>query len=405
MKYIWYNLKSFYLKRPLILILIIFSVICSCIMIHFSYGLFQNYQLKKQYDLSDKREIALTLQGIFEEIADAGLNDDEFYLKANETADHYVTLKLFKKYLAEFDDSFAEKLKYIEATAVVEDLPFRMAFSIKNGEIIKSEEFEKEVENSAMLESGRYFTGEEYQHGERVAVSWDYKHWNTLASPVSNRLAVDENTMRIQGKDYKIIGYGTIDNDRPTIPITSLDGTTPFAKNIIFHFKKPVRQEQYDVVAEKTEQIFGDRAVLEPANLPDDDAVYLYNTIIIVTIFITLVSAVNFAILYRYILSSRKQSLMVYRICGMNFGRVVLLYLGECVALTVPAYLIGILLFENLILKKVSRFYEYMNDSYGIYIYLVLFAVYFLLSVLILTVMIIHALKTDAELNIKGGLR
>lgn len=405
MNYIWCNIKSFFVNKKPIFILMLFSVICSCIMIHFSYGLFQNYQLKKQYDLSDKKEIALTLSGTFEEIADKELNADEFYLKTNETSDYYVTLELLKKYLAEFDDSFAEKLKYIEATAVVDELPFRMDFSIKNGLIIKSDEFEKEVENNAMLESGRYFTKEEYQNGKRVAISWDYRHWNTLSSPVSNRLAVDENTLRIQGKNYEIIAYGTIDNDRPTIPITSLDDTTPFTEKIIFHFRKSVRQEQYDVVAEKTKQILEDRAVVELASLPDDDAVYLYNTIIIVTIFITFVSAINFAILYRYILSSRKQSLMVYRICGMSFGRVVLLYLGECVALTVPAYLMGVLLFENIILKKVSGYYEYMSDSYGIYIYLVLFVIYFLLSVLILTLMIIHALKTDAELNIKGGLR
>ena len=252
MNYIWCNIKSFFINKKPIFILMIFSVVCSCIMIHFSYGLFQNYQLKKQYDLSDKREIALTLLGTFEEIEDPELNEDEFYLKANETVGHYVTLELLKKYLAEFDDSFAEKLKYIEATAVVDELPFRMDFSIKNGMIIKSDEFEKEVEDNAMLESGRYFTEEEYQNGERIAISWDYLHWNTLASPVSNRLAVDKNTLRIQGKDYEIIAYGTIDNDRPTIPITSLDDATPFAEKIIFHFRKPVRQEQYDAVAEKT---------------------------------------------------------------------------------------------------------------------------------------------------------
>lgn len=405
MNYIFRNIKSFFINKRLIFVLSIFSVLCSCIMIHFSYGLFQNYQLKKQYDLSDKREIALTLSGIFEEVTDQELNHDEFYLKAGETAEHYVTLELLRKYLTEFDDSFAEKLKYIEATAVVDELPFRMDFSMKNGVIIKSEEFEKEVEDNAMLESGRYFTGEEYQNGERVAICWDYKHWNTMSSPVSNRLAVDENTLRIQGKDYEIIAYGTLDIDRPTIPITSLDDATPFTEKLIFHFRKPIRQEQYDAVAEKTDRILGDKAVLEPVSLPDDDAIYLYNTIIIVTVFITLVSAINFAILYRYILSSRKQSLMVYRICGLSFGRVVLLYLGECVALSVPSYLMGILLFENVILKKVSEHYEYMNDSYGLSIYFTLFAIYFLLSVLILTVMIIHALKTDAELDIKGGLR
>ena len=158
-------------------------------------------------------------------------------------------------------------------------------------------------------------------------------------------------------------------------------------------------------VVEKTNKILGDRAVVEPANLPDDDAVYLYNTIIMVTIFITIVSAINFAILYRYILSSRKQSLMVYRICGMSFARVVLLYLGECVVLTVPAYVIGVLLFEHVILKKVSKYYDYMSNSYSSYVYMVLFSIYFILSLLILLFMIIYALKTDKELDVKGGAR
>ncbi len=358
-------------------------------MIHFSYGLYQNYQLKKQYDLSDERKIVLTLQGDFDETSDNELNDDESYFMPADSAKSYVTVDLLKKYVAEFSNSYTDKLKYIEATAIVDKLPFHMNFSIKDGLIIKSDEFEKEVEDNAMLESGRYFTEEEYRKGEKVAICWDYLHWNTMSSPVSKRMAVDKKILHIQGKDYKIIAYGIIDIDRPVIPITSLEDTTPFTGEIVFNFKKPIRQEQYDIVVEKTEKIFGDKAVVAAANLPDDDAVYLYNTIIMVTIFITLVSAINFAVLYRYILSSRKQALMVYRICGLSFCRVVLLYLGECTALTITAYFIGVLLFENVILKKISGYYEYMSSSYSSYIYFVLFAVYFLISLLVLTLMII----------------
>ena len=382
-----------------------FTVICSCIMIHFSYGLYQNYQLKKQYDLSDDREITLTLQGNFDEISDGELNNDESFFAEADSADRYVTVDLLKKYVAEFSNTYTDNLKYVEATAIVDRLPFRMDFAIRDGRMVKSDEFEKEIEDNALLESGRYFTEEEYRNGEAVALCWDYLHWNTMSSPVSRRMAVDRNTLRIQGKEYKIIAYGIIDVDRPTIPVTSLEGATPFAGEIVFHFRRPIRQEQYDVVAEKTAKVLNDKAVIKPVSLPNDDAVYLYNTIILVTVFITLVSAMNFAILYRYILSCRKQSLMVYRICGLSIGKVVLLYLGECVAMTVPAYVIGVLLFANVILKKMSGYYEYMNDSYGISVYLIFFLVYFLLSLLILTVMIIHALKTDMDLKVEGGIQ
>ncbi len=405
MKYIWYNIISFFRYRKMIFFLVAFSVVCSCIMIHFSYGLFQNYQLKKQYDLADKREISLTLLDNFEEVPDKGLNQDQFYLRASETLDAYVTVELWKKFAAEFDNSFMEKLRYIETTAVVDELPFRLVFSVKDGEIVKSSDFEKEVEDNAMLESGRYFTEEEYRDGERVAVCWDYMHWNIMSSPVSNRMAVGEDTLRIQGKNYKIIGYGIIDDDRPTIPFASLDRDTPFTGKIIFRFKDPIRQEQYDALAEKTEKVLGDLAVIEPVELPEEDAIYLYNTIIMITVFIALVSAINFAILYRYILASRKHTLMIYRICGMSFFRVVLMYLGECAVIAVPAYLIGVVFFENIILKRVSGYYEYMNGSYGFFVYLVLFGVYFLVSLMILAGMIVYALRTDADLRVKGGFQ
>ena len=109
-------------------------------MIHFSYGLYQNYQLKKEYDLSDEREIALSLQGDFDEESDKELNDDESYFKPVDSVDNYITMNLLKKYVAEFNNSFTDKLKYIEATAIVDQLPFRMNFSVKDGTIINSDE-------------------------------------------------------------------------------------------------------------------------------------------------------------------------------------------------------------------------------------------------------------------------
>ena len=46
-----------------------------------------------------------------------------------------------------------------------------------------------------------------------------------------------------------------------------------------------------------------------------------------------------------------------------------------------------------------------MSNSYSSYVYMVLFAIYFILSLLILLFMIIYALKTDKELDVKGGVR
>ncbi|MCH5268509.1 MAG: ABC transporter permease [Lachnospiraceae bacterium] len=407
MKYIWCNIKNFYLNKKLIFFITIISVICSGIMIHFAYGLYQNFQLKKVYDISDQREVVVKLQDSFEQnpSPEFAENGSDYYLLASDESADYVTLDLLKQYLTDLGDDFMENVSYIHATAVVDDLPFHCDFSVKNGEFIKSAGFEKYVNDNSKMQQGRFFTEEEYRNGERVAINWHFRYWTFAGSPVAKKLTIDENTMRIQNKIYKVIGYSYIDNDRPTIPISSLDEDTPISEDIIFYLDAPIRKTQYDFLVKKTRENLKELAIVEGLSLPSDDAVYLYNTIILITIFIAIVSASNFAILYRYILSSRKQSMMVYRICGMSFWKVVCLYLGECIFLTIPAYLTGLLLFRGVVLNIVSRYYEYMSGSLDISVYLVLFGIYIVVSLIILTTMIVHALRSDADLKVKGGFQ
>ena len=64
---------------------------------------------------------------------------------------------------------------------------------------------------------------------------------------------------------------------------------------------------------------------------------------------------------------------MVYQICGMSFVRVVLLYLGECVVLTVPLMLSVFCCMAYVILKKYQNIMIIGVIASQSYVYMVLF--------------------------------
>lgn len=65
---------------------------------------------------------------------------------------------------------------------------------------------------------------------------------------------------------------------------------------------------------------------------------------LVISVIISLLSVINFAMLYLFILKNRQRNLAVMRICGCTKVKAVLIYLTECLVLTLPVYFVGALL-------------------------------------------------------------
>ncbi|MGN1411507.1 MAG: FtsX-like permease family protein [Oscillospiraceae bacterium] len=56
-----------------------------------------------------------------------------------------------------------------------------------------------------------------------------------------------------------------------------------------------------------------------------------------ISLFISILSVINFSILYHFIIEKRKKSLSIMRLCGYAKLRTSLIYLSECIILTLSS--------------------------------------------------------------------
>lgn len=271
-------------------------------------------------------------------------------------------------------------------------MPIACYFSIRNNCIVRDDE------NVPRANSGRYFTAEEYRKGENVAYAWDLNTWNVGCSPRMESLLLDHDTMLLQGKKYKVVGYGSTLVDTPMVPIAALAVDTPLAEFFSINLKNPINRPKYEELLQLCQECFQDHVKVSNLNLAAMEDNHLNNTILLLAACIIFVAVMNFTILYRYILEKRSYVFRIYRICGMQKRTAMRNYLLECALLALPAYGISIVLFRFFILPKMSQRFYYLEDGeFGGIIYAVLFLLYFGISLSILSVMIYRQLSyTDA---------
>lgn len=384
--------------------LVILTVLVSCIMIHFSYGLYQSYMSEKEADESNQYTASLTFTYEFEQYNVDKYGDGQCEVRPPDGITEFATVGMLKNFAKDLSDKFQEDLLIVETNAVAESYRLYSVFDILNGELIISDVYEENLKKSSKISSGRFFTPEEFKEGEKVAIAFDKYNINVGNTPYMDKMLVDEDKyVLLEGERYKVIGWGSIDCDLPTIPITSLPDDTPLEGYVTFTFGHPVNRANYQELKELAEIDFQGLAQLESMALPNVDQIYLYNTIIIVSILIALVSSLNFAILYRYILATRKKELRIFRICGMSKFRAVVTYIAECLLITLPVYFFGVFLFAKVLLPIAKKHFYYMYQSYSMEIYGTLFVIYYGVSLLILLGMILFCLKRDEQMQIGGG--
>ena len=133
-------------------------------------------------------------------------------------------------------------------------------------------------------------------------------------------------------------------------------------------------------------------------DIPESENYYLYNTIIIISILIAILAAVNFAVLYRYILSRRTKTLAVFRMCGCTKFTALRMFLSECMFITVPLFALTTIIYDKFMLPKLGQHFEYIESAYSFKLYLLIFGIYIAATFVVLTVMISRFLgKTIRE--------
>lgn len=388
-KYVLKNLKNFISKETAIFIIVIVCQVSSILLSLFSYGVFQNYK-------AETNQINLN-NDIIENEDDWIVFDYELDISAENPVEYKVVYDFCNAAGNLLGDKIANL--YIECENNV-----MMTLIYDNGTYKPMDEYYKNSSMNGQWAEGEWFNDEQVKNREKVCVldiaftedcterneDFDYD-----SMPLAKKKG-DDYYIVLGGEEYKVIGL--IDGSVIAIfPWGVLPDDYPVTCAPEISFNRQLTQKEYDGLKAIYEKYFPDRIIgtAPELELYDPEEVYYYKTNMAISLFIAIVSSINFALLFNYIFDRRRRTLAVLRLTGCTANRARRMYLSEVMLIMIPLLLICTFVFHKFILPWLDGLFPYINQVYGIKIYLIMAGIYFAVSYIIMNIMIIlHLRKT-----------
>lgn len=346
MKYIWKNIYSFFKTETSLFCLCILCILLSSQLMLVAYGIYGCYTKKKLSRESDMNSMEI------------GLSENDVVTKGELSG-------AFLKCPSELTDGIDTIIVYTDYTADPTVRPLDLRFAVRDGKISSSVVFGENIKISGLAD--KYFTEKQEIDGEKVAMIYNGNDQEIQAW--ADSIKKEDGTLEILGNTYNIIGeqsWGAV-----LIPYQSLDDQVPLtsAGGITLFFHDPVTREQYNILKERLTQELGYRVLFPERKIYDFNQLYLYNTILLINGFILITAAVNFTMIYRYILMKRKRNLAIFRVCGLTRARAAVTYLGECIFLMILILPVSFVGFRFLLLPVLADTYTNIWDLFPLNIY------------------------------------
>lgn len=371
MKYIFKNMIGFIKLDKMICFLSVVSIVVSAFVINFSYGVYQNYNIV---------------------LGDAVMGEDELSMFFRNTPEDYVTKDMLDTCIQELIDNSSNMNNHVHmcrAGGMIDGMYYQFNFSMDEDSIEVADVLAENLYRNELITEGSYWSSINEKEGTLVALCYDCRA-DDMFIEFAKSLIQEDGTLLVGGKNYTIIGYQYwTENGTPLIPYSTIDSNTQI-EDFLIMFDEKISRPTYTWIVEMFERVMGDKVDFWEVPGIDKDSYYTYRTIIIVVMLLTVVSAINYTILYLYIMVKRKKQTKVFRICGMPLWKINFINIGECLLISTPLYAVTTIVYDRLILPHMDAYFPYMKNSYSLGIYLLIFGIYFLTSVIVCSIMIIR---------------
>ena len=366
-KYTLKNIKSFFINNFIIFILLVISTITSAIVIFFSYGVYQNYNTILSYKEDD-------------------LSDDYIGINYVNTSSEYVTKRDLLNCLSEIDDisnELREQIIQYDVEGIIDNNSYEFKFLYSDGKFKVAEEFKENLKKYDNLTEGTYWSDYEEANGICVALISDPAVFGEISALDSIKYG---NQLKIGEKIYDIIGKQAWNENGAMFPFSTVADEQLLTSTLI-SFNSAVSVKTYNQIRDVFNNYMGDKAVFEEIRTIDKDTYYTYKTVILISVFIALIAAINFMILYRYIMSTRKRTTAIFRILGLTTAKLNLMNVSECIILIVPFFIIGMILYQTVFFPWLCTYFVHMREAYSSRIYLLLFIIFISISLVVIGIM------------------
>ena len=368
-KYTLKNIKSFFINNFIIFILLVISTITSAIVIFFSYGVYQNYNTILSYKEDD-------------------LSDDYIGINYVNTGSEYVTKRDLLNCLTEIDDisnELREQIIQYDVEGIIDNNSYEFKFLYCDGKFKVAEEFKENLKKYDNLTEGTYWSDYEEANGICVALISDPAVFGEISALDSIKYV---NQLKIGGKIYDIIGKQAWNEKGAMFPFSTVADEQLLTSTLI-SFNSAVSVKTYNQIRDVFNNYMGDKAVFEEIRTIDKDTYYTYKTVILISVFIALIAAINFMILYRYIMSTRKRTTAIFRILGLTPAKLNFMNMSECIILIVPFFILGMVLYQTVFLPRLHTYFVYMQDAYTPFVYFLLFVIFISVSLIVIGIMLL----------------
>lgn len=391
MKYIFLNIKNLAKNEKFLFAVMLICIFVSAWIMTFSYGLYQNYHSMRIEGEIDSKEIS---PGI---AAGETLTQGELKLYLDSLSDTVLSGMNVIYCSTGFD---FEHIDPNSSESYMRNVMVVSRFTVSGGEYHISPYIADIWNSNAMIKTGRYFSDADETEGLCVAMIDDAWVNDPLRSLDYAELLDGSDTITLFGEKYSIIG--THSSYGAAVPFLSLPADAA-VDSFILSFDNVISRKSYDEMVQRANEILPGKLIFPELSFPDEESIYIYNNIMLISVLIAALSVINFALLYDFIFKKRRRQLAIMRICGCNTLRAWGICLGECCVVCVPVFLIGMLTFIPFMQGFLSDIFIYMENSYSPAIYAAIFVIYMVMLLVIMGVkLLIQINKTLSEAQKKG---
>ena len=372
MKHVFLNLRALVRREKFIFLILLLCVFVSSMVLNFSYGLYYNYEREKQQNIVEYRELWLEIN---KEQAPTHRQVQDFVeaLSPETTENVFFFISGTLSYYA------SEHSGYLENRFTYVDGQYGVPAIVR-------ENVEKE------LISGRMISDAEEANGDYVAVVYNGgSGWDEITASLGD----GESYVELWGDRFQVVGECPL-FVTPIVPFLTVPDNFVYDDLIVIQSDKVFTRSMYEDLKHNAQVYMPDAVTFPELEFVDTDIIQLYNTLVFLSLLICLLSALNLAALYHYILEKRIRSLLVMRICGATKRRTVWLYLAECLCISIPIYFAGTAFYMLMLKTMLGSIFDYIEEAYSWKVYGLIFLAYLVVLSLVMLIM----LGTQVKRNI-----
>lgn len=403
-KYVIKNIVVSMRKSQMIFALFIICNIVSVLVILFSHGVYQNYETMLTFEEECWNFVESAPHISFGNITDTYVDEDAQL--TNYLSDGESTIGEFRQVLELMDDKTKSSF-----TGFYIIYKFKDTYDFRSKETNLDEDWSDFDEDwmNPLLDSRLEYDTSAHQYGlyssylENIVVAKG--RYITKDEELSGKPVIclpcdcDENLIgqkiKFLDKEFEVIGiHGEDDIYHYSLPFLSLPDDLTFS-SVSLLTDKVITTDTYRKIKEAFTSVYGDNVNFPDFKTADTTEQTFYVSIMIVSIVLSVLSAINLAILFRYIMLTRRKRLAIFRLSGCTRRKARIMYLGEVAGISIIIFAACSLLYNYVIMPKLTFAFPKIQAVYSLKTYLYLFGIF--IVILLAAINIIFSFQVEKQ--------